>query len=177
MIQRELGPDVMVAGTYDKNPFFSTKIYEVEFPNGDVKEYAAKIIAKNMLRQVDSENYSLTMMKLIIDYKRYNMVVIPNSDICVINNIGQKRINKTTSGCKLLVKWEYGSKSWIVLNYMKEEYPVERAKLSKSRKISNDTKFAWPVPYTLRKREVILSRVKARICHKYSIEMPTNINH
>jgi hypothetical protein len=54
--------------------------YEVEFPNGDVKEYAANIIAENMLTQVDSDGYySLTMMKAIIDYKKDNAVAVPKS--------------------------------------------------------------------------------------------------
>jgi hypothetical protein len=40
--QRAIGPDEQAAGTYDDNPFLNTLIYEVEFPNGDVKEYAAQ---------------------------------------------------------------------------------------------------------------------------------------
>jgi hypothetical protein len=55
VIQRALGPNGTVAGTYDENPFLNTIIYEVEFPNGDVKEYAANIIAKNMLTQVNPD--------------------------------------------------------------------------------------------------------------------------
>ena len=52
-IQHALGTDGMVAGTYDENPFLNTMIYEVELPNGDVKEYAVDIITKNILMQVD----------------------------------------------------------------------------------------------------------------------------
>ena len=42
-------------------------ICEVEFPNRDVKEYTANIISENMLTQVDSVVYSLTIVKVIID--------------------------------------------------------------------------------------------------------------
>ena len=34
-----LGPDGQVAGMYDDNPFLNTIIYEVEFPDGQVKDY------------------------------------------------------------------------------------------------------------------------------------------
>jgi hypothetical protein len=99
-----LGPDGTVAGTYDENPFLNTMIYEVESPNGDAKEYAANIIAENMLTQVDSDGYSLTMMKGIIDYKRDDAVVIPKSDMYyVVTSRGQKKMRKTTIGWKLLV--------------------------------------------------------------------------
>jgi hypothetical protein len=63
VIERALGPDGTVAGPYDENPFLNTMIYEVDFPNGNVKEYAANIIAENMLTQVNSDGNSLTMMK------------------------------------------------------------------------------------------------------------------
>ena len=41
----------------------NTVVHEVEFPNGQVKEYAANIIAEDMLTQVDEDGFSLTMMK------------------------------------------------------------------------------------------------------------------
>ena len=66
--KRALVPNENVAGTYDENPCLNTMIYEVEFPDGQLKEYAANVIAENMLSQVDSDGYSLTMMEAITDY-------------------------------------------------------------------------------------------------------------
>ena len=43
--QRTIGPDGQVTGTYDNNPYLNSIIYDVEFPDGQVKEYAANIIA------------------------------------------------------------------------------------------------------------------------------------
>ena len=68
--RRALGPNGQVAGTYDDNPFLNTIIYEVEFPDGQVKDYAANAIAENMLTQVDSEAFTLSMMDGIINYER-----------------------------------------------------------------------------------------------------------
>lgn len=36
-----------------KNPVLDTKIYEVQFPDGHVEEYAANVIAENIYSQVD----------------------------------------------------------------------------------------------------------------------------
>jgi hypothetical protein len=47
--KRAIGPGGIVAGAYDENPYLNSMIYEVEFPDGQVKEYAANVIAENML--------------------------------------------------------------------------------------------------------------------------------
>ena len=101
---RALGPDGQVAGTYDDNPFLNTIIYEVEFPDGQVKDYAANVIAENMLTQVDSDGFTLTMMDGIIDYERDDAIAIPKSDAYVVTRRGRKRHRRTTVGWKLLVK-------------------------------------------------------------------------
>ena len=46
--KQAIGPDGNVAGTYEENPYLNSMIYEVKFPNGQVKEYADNIIAKNI---------------------------------------------------------------------------------------------------------------------------------
>ena len=112
------------------------------------------------------------MMKVIINYKRGDAVAILKSDIYVLTNQGQKKTRKTTIGWKLLVKWTDGSESWIPLKDTKESHSFNITKFSKVRNISDNITFALWVPYTLRKRDIILSKVKARICkttHKQGI--------
>jgi hypothetical protein len=104
VIQRALGPDGAVAGTYDENPILNTMIYDVEFPNGDIKEHAANIIAENMLTQIDLDGYSLTMMKGIIDYKRDDAVAVMKSVMYAVTRKGQKKLRKTTVSWKLLIQ-------------------------------------------------------------------------
>ena len=58
--------------------------------------------------------------------------------------------------------------------------PVEMAEFARAREISNEAEFAWWVPYTLRKRDVILSPVKTCIqktTHKYGIKVLTIVAH
>ena len=56
-----------MTGTYHDNPFLNTITYNVEFSDGQVKEYGTNIIAENMLTQVDSDGYSLSLMDSIIE--------------------------------------------------------------------------------------------------------------
>eukprot|EP00957_Ditylum_brightwellii_P142477 10855002-Ditylum_brightwellii.AAC.1 len=49
--QHAIGTNGTVTVTYDNNPMMNTMIYDMEFPEGQVREYAANIIAENMLTQ------------------------------------------------------------------------------------------------------------------------------
>jgi hypothetical protein len=63
---------------------------------------------------------------------------------------------------------------------MKESHPVEVAEFATARGIVDEPAFCWWIPYTLRKRGVILSAVKSRIrptTHKYGIELPSCAKH
>ena len=83
-------------------------------------------------------------------------------------------------GWKLLVRWRDGSETWIPLKDLKESHLIEVAEFAKDRCIDDEPAFKWWVPYTLRKRDVIVSAVKSCIrktTHKHGIEIPTNIEH
>ena len=54
--------DGAVVGTYNDNPLLNSIVYNVEFLDGTVKEYAANTIAQNMYMTLDSqrrEQYTL----------------------------------------------------------------------------------------------------------------------
>lgn len=61
---------------------------------------------------------------------------------------------------------------------MKKSQPVEVAEFARAKGMDHEPAFAWWVPYTLRKREVILSAVKSRArktTQKFGIEIPTSV--
>eukprot|EP00957_Ditylum_brightwellii_P091079 6934215-Ditylum_brightwellii.AAC.1 len=80
----------------------NTMIYNVEFPDGQVHEYVANIIAENMLTHIDSDGYTKTLMELIVDYKKDEAVAVTKNDMYVVTPQGQKRAHKTTQGWRLL---------------------------------------------------------------------------
>jgi hypothetical protein len=93
---------------------------------------------------------------------------------------GATRGRHTVSGWKLKVRWTDSSTAWIPLKDLKESNPVECADYAKARNLIHDPAFSWWVPHTLRKRDVIVSAVKARIrkvTHKYGVKLPRSSKH
>ena len=96
--RRARDSDANMVGQYDNNPFINYLAYEVKFPDGYVKEYSSTIISENMLTQVYSEVYSLTMINVIIDYDCDDSVAVPKSDGYVVTKHGQRRPIKLMLG-------------------------------------------------------------------------------
>lgn len=165
-------------GTYNSNPILNTMTYDVSFDDGNVKEYAANIIAENLLNQVDDEGFTITRLQCILDHRK-NEDAVSREDMYLKTRSG-KRIRKTTVGWSLLIRWHDSSEQWIQLSTLKESNPVEVAEYAKARRIDTEPAFAWWVPYTLRKRDVIVAAVNVRTrktTHKYGIEVPTSVKH
>ena len=179
VIGRSVEPDGTIIGSYDDNPMLNSYLYDVEFPDGQVKEYSANVLAENMLTRVDRDGFSVTLLEAIIDYKKDDSA-IDMADKYMISPKGRKTLRRTTQGWKLKVLWKDQSESWIPLKDLKESNPVEVAEFAKARGIDQEPAFCWWVPYVLRKRDVIIASVTQRArktTHKYGIEMPTDIEH
>ena len=86
--RRAVGPDMEQRGRYDENPYLNSVVYEVEFDDGTIREYAANVIAENMLCEVDDEGYSTTMLRAIIDYERDDAVAVPKSERYIYTRSG-----------------------------------------------------------------------------------------
>ena len=78
--QRSVGPDGRTSGTYDDNPYANTILYDVEFPDGQVKEYSANVIAENMYATIDVDGLSKTILEVILDCKKDESVAVRMSE-------------------------------------------------------------------------------------------------
>ena len=72
---RKLVPDGRTAGIFHEDQRLNSMIYDVEVPDGQIKEYSANMISKNMLTQIDSEGMSTILMELIADFKKDDLAV------------------------------------------------------------------------------------------------------
>ena len=176
VVRTAVGSDGKVIGEYNDNPVLNTLIYECEFPDGTVKEYAANQIAESIFDQADPDGHRSRMLKAIVGHKSSGLAV-KKVDKYITTKSGQQRLRKTTVGWKLLVEWNDGSRQWQDLSLLKESNPVEIAEYAVGASIDDEPAFAWWVPFTLRKRDVILSSVMTRVrkkSHKYGIEVPNS---
>ena len=120
------------------------------------------------------------MLKGIIDYSKDDVTAVSKEERYITTQSGQRRLRITTKGWKLLVQWADESESWVTLEAMKESHPVDVAEFAKACGIADEAAFAWWVPYTLRKRDIIIKAVKSRarkVSHKYGIDLPTSAEH
>ena len=162
-----------VMGSYDPNPIMNTIVYNVEFPDGAVREYSANVIAENMYAQVDTDGFAHSILDGIVDYVKDDTAVTKDESL-VDTESGQHRTRKSTAGWNLLVAWKNGSEQWIPLSILKKSNPIEVAEFAVAKGIADEPAFNWWVPYTLRKRDIIISGVNARVkkvTHKYGVEV------
>ena len=66
--QRTLYEDGMLIGTYSENRILNSILYEVEFPDGTTKPYAANMIAQNIHDTVDSDGHRSRTFGEILNY-------------------------------------------------------------------------------------------------------------
>lgn len=169
-----------IIGEYNSNPLLNSLVYDVEFNDGTVRSYGANVIAQNMYQQLDNDGHAHFTLDCIVDHHVDYNDAVRKEDRYIHTKSNQRRLRHTTAGWKLLARWKNGEEQWVPLKILKEANPVECAEYAKARGISDEAAFAWWVPYTLRKRDTIISAVHARVkqaTHKYGIEVPTSIEH
>ena len=95
--QRILDEDGKLVGTYYDNPMLNTLMYDVNFPDGATKPYAANMIADNIHNSVDLDGHRSIPFGEIPNYcKTANTVAISDAKAVVRN--GKRYQRKTTAG-------------------------------------------------------------------------------
>ena len=120
------------------------------------------------------------LMEGIVDYRKDESVAISMEEKYNTTKHGQQRLMMTMGRWDLLVQWKDNTESWTKLSMMKDSHSVEMAKFAMARGISDEPAFCWWVPYTLKKRDAIISAVNTRVrevTHKYGIEVLTGVEH
>jgi len=113
----------------------------------------------------------------IVDHKKDGMA-IDRKDGTVKTQGGQLRPKITMKGWSLKVEWKDGMASWLPLSEVKNSSPVEAAEYAVAAKINDEPDFAWWVPFTLKKCNMIIAKVKRqywRMTHKFGIGLDSHI--
>ena len=126
VLRKSVDENGQVIGVHNENPLLNTLVYDVEFSDGDVKKYAAKLIAENVLSQVDPNCYYTNTMEAILDHKR-DGTSVRMADKFFKTKQGKLTQRHTMVGWLLLIKWKNGPKEWVHLKVLKESNPVDVA--------------------------------------------------
>ena len=77
-----------------------------------------------------------------------------------------------------LPEWKDESTTWMAMRDVKEANLIELAEYAVANNINEEPAFRWWVPYTLKKRNRIISKTKTKywkMQHKYGIRMPKSV--
>jgi hypothetical protein len=107
-----------IGKAYD-NPILDTRLYQVTFPDGNVAEYSANIIAERIYSQVVNEGRQFLMLDEIINWKR-TQEAVDDEQILQVSHNGNIHRRRNPKGWKLCVKWVDGLTSWESLKDMKQ---------------------------------------------------------
>ncbi|KAL7571623.1 hypothetical protein ACA910_011163 [Epithemia clementina (nom. ined.)] len=165
-------------GVAHKNPILNTRLYEVEFPDGKVTEYAANILAQNMIAQCDLDSNQWLLLNSIVNHKNDGHAVEREDQYVYVN--GRQHQRKTTKSWKLCILWKDGTTTWQRLASVKESFPVEMAEYAAAHKIDKEPAFKWWVHAMLKKRNRFIAAVKKnkryrKATHKYGIRLPHSV--
>ena len=175
VVRRKRDHNGRPVGVRNSNPILDTREYEVEFPDGTTQSYAANVIAENLYSQVDEEGKSYSILSEIVGHDK-------DSSAMTIEQLeASGKPCFTTVGWRLLVSWKDGTSSYVPLREMKDAFPVEVAEYATASMIAKEPAFRWWVPFVLKKRDRIISKItkgKGKYwtrTHKYGIELPKTV--
>ena len=167
-------------GRANANPILDTRVYNIEFDEGDVTELTANMIAQAMYAQCDPDGNQYMLLDQLIDHRKKDNAISLSEQIVQRDN-GRTYRRKTTAGWQICCQWIDGSTTWENLSDLKESHPIETAEYAVTRKIDHEPVFNWWNQHFLKKRDHIISLVKRRNTrylkrtHKFGIEVPKTV--
>ena len=66
LLRKKLNFKEEPVGFFDPNPILDSRIYELEFPDGRIEEYAFNVILENIVDQVKSNDWDASFFDEIV---------------------------------------------------------------------------------------------------------------
>ena len=118
VVCRSIDRDGNIIGDLDKTPSLYSLVYDVEFPDGTVKQYAANVIAENILSQVDTNGYHSQYLDKILVHENMG-IALSSKDAYVKTKRVLRKIRQITIGWKFLCEFKDVSNTWVSLKLLK----------------------------------------------------------
>ena len=176
VISRDKRQNGMIYGKYNQNPLLDTRLYNVQFDDGTIKQYTANQISQNIHTNIDSEGDTHNRIEYILDHRKSGKAVKRES---MEDDNKAKTIRRTTKGWYFNVRWGDGTESWEKLKDIKDSNPIEVAEYCFKNKLMDEPAISWWAPHIISKRNQVISKIKTRYRvanHKYGVLVPRNID-
>ena len=153
-------------GESNSNPILDSRIYELEFPDGRVEEYAVNVLAESLLEQADDDRWDSGIIDEYVDLRRDDSIAVPKNKGQFETSTGQLRNVVTTKGWEIQVRWKDKSTSWISLHEAKNGDPGGLAEFAVSRGVQHEPAFKWWIATALKEKKRLISRLQSRRIRK-----------
>ena len=123
VIRRYIDMNGNIIGYLDKTQSLNSFVYNVEFPDGAIKQYAANVIAENLLSKVNSSGCHTQELEQIVLHERMGNA-LSCKDAYITTKRGDRKLRQSTIGWKFLCEFKGGSNRWVSLKVWKELHPI-----------------------------------------------------
>ena len=154
--------DDICTGELHYNAMHDKYVYEADYHDGTTEQLIARIIAENMISQVDSEGRHYQVLTGVTEHSRYDSAITKVNGFIKYSN-GNLHQNSTDNVWKLLVECKYGLVDWVTLKELKQSNPVQLAEYAMSNEISDEPKFSWWIKETLSCWDRIISKINPSV--------------
>ena len=125
-------------------------MYDVEFPDVSVNNYAGNVISENVSSQGELIGFYTQALNNIVLHRKLGNAV-STKDAYVTTKRGIRKLRHTTIGWEFLIEWKDGLRYWMYLKVLKESNPIGVAEYVTSLGLANEPAFLWWMLYTLNK--------------------------
>ena len=107
-------------GVANSNTILDNRIYELEFPDGQIEEYSANVIAKNFLNMANADGWDTGLLEEIEDFRGDESIDVPIEKVFTEIFSGCQAPVITTKAWDVKFLWKDKSTNWIPLVEIKE---------------------------------------------------------
>ena len=176
VIDRKRNADGLYIGRKHKMPALDSRVYVVEFQDGEQVDISYNTIAEHLYSQVDADGNQYQIFKEIIGHRKGKNAV-DKADQYTYHN-GKKSKKKTTTGWDLEIEWKDGSSSWISLKEMKNSNPVEVEQYAIDNRIDHEPAFDWWAQDIIKKKKRLIKMSQShrlRTGYKFGLRVPNSV--
>ena len=154
VLGRKRNADGNFVGQKHSNPILDSRVFVVEFPDGEQKDIGYNILAEHLHSQMDNEGNVYKLFWGIIGHRK-KAGAVDKAD--QYRQVGNKQVKKKTlAGWDIEVEWVDGSSSWFPLKEVKNSNSVELAEYAMHNRLNLEPAFDWWVRDTLKRKKCLI---------------------
>ena len=118
--------------SFYSKPFLNALTYDVEFSDGEIKQFLDNFIDENLYSQVDEDGHNIQILDYHVDY-RNDSNAFNKAELCLPTKSVKQLLRRKTTGQSLLTLCKNKEEEWMLLNQLKQFLPLEIAEFTVSR--------------------------------------------